>query len=151
MLDYYRYLWSTTWPYVSVLCGIWGFVLWRMVWKYWRIWSSGWQARRIWVLLGKTALWSGVLAVYTHILLFSQPDWLSQPGYALGAVVDKTHNPETNVYVLDVRTDEEQQQFYVDSHIYAQLNIDDQVSLTYLPVRREVVRCELLERVQDSR
>lgn len=99
----------------------------------------------------KTFIWIVVLAVYTKLLLLSQPDWLSQPGYMLGAVEGKAYDAEADVYILDVRDDEVNNRFYIDRNVYEQLNINDQVELLYLPVRREVVRCELVERFLDNK
>jgi len=96
------------------------------------------------LLAGKALIWIGVLGIYTELLFFSQPDWLAQPGYIQGSVQGKAYDSGLKSYVLDVRAGSVQNQFYVDHNVYEQLNIDDQVRLMYLPVRREVVRCELV-------
>lgn len=144
MTDYYRYLWSTTWPYLSVLLLIWVVVLSRLVWKIVNTWRYAHDAWGFLLLAGKAIIWVGILGIYTKILFFSQPDWLSQPGYIIGSVEGKTHDTRSRSYVIDVRSGSIQYQFYVDLNVYEQLNIEDQVKLMYLPVRREVVRCELV-------
>ncbi|KUO70084.1 MAG: hypothetical protein APF81_00090 [Desulfosporosinus sp. BRH_c37] len=144
MIDYYLYLWSTTWPYLSLLCIIWGLVLFRLIWKFVGTWRYARDAWGFLLLAGKVLIWMGVLGVYTKLLFFSQPDWLSQPGYILGLVEGKTYDSGSRTYVLDVRAGSVQNQFYVDQNVYEHLNIEDQVKLMYLPVRREVVRCELV-------
>ena len=144
MLDYYTYLWSTTWPNLIVLILIWAVVLSRLVWKFVSTWRYAHDAWGFLLLAGKALIWIGVLGIYTELLFFSQPDWLSQPGYILGSVEGKAYDSGSRSYVLDVRTGSVQNQFYVDQNVYEQLNIEDQVRLMYLPVRREVVRCELV-------
>lgn len=144
MLDYYRYLWSTTWPSLTGLFLIWVLVIFRLVWKFVSTWRYAHDAWGFLLIAGKALIWIMVLGIYTKLLFFSQPDWLSQPGYILGSVEGKTYEPESGSYVLDVRTGSVQNQFYIDHNVYKQLNIEDQVRLMYLPVRREVVRCELV-------
>ena len=144
MLEYYSYLWSTTWPYLSVLYLIWTVVLSRLVWKFVSTWRYAHDAWGFLMLAGKALIWIGVLGIYTELLFFSQPDWLSQPGNILGSVEGKVYDSGTRSYVIDVRTGAVLNQFYVDDNVYELLNIEDQVRLMYLPVRREVVRCELV-------
>ena len=144
MLDYYRYLWSTTWPNLIVLFLVWAVVLSRLVWKFVSTWRYAHDAWGFLLLAGKTLIWIGVLGIYTELLFFSQPDWLAQPGFIQGSVQGKAYDSGSRSYVLDVRSGSEQKQFYVDHNVYEQLKIEDQVRLMYLPVRREVVRCELV-------
>ena len=144
MVSYYYYLWSTTWPNLIVLLLIWGIVLVRLVWKFVDTWRYARDAWGFLLLTGKTLIWVVVLAVYTDLLFFSQPDWLSQPGIMQGSVQSKAYDSETGFYLLDVRNGTEQKQFYIDQNVYGQLKLEDQVKLLYLPSRREVVRCELV-------
>lgn len=144
MLEYYSYLWSTTWPNLTVLFLIWTLVLSRMVWKFVGTWRYAHDAWGFILLAGKALIWLGVLVVYTKLLFFSQPDWLSQPGFIQGSVQGKAYDPGSRSYVIDVRSGSVQAQFYIDFNVYEQLNIEDHVNLMYLPVRREVVRCELV-------
>lgn len=144
MLDYYSYLWSTTWPNLIVLFLIWAVVLSRLVWKFVGTWRYAHDAWGFLLLAGKALIWLGVLVIYTELLFFPQPDWLSQPGFIQGSVQGKAYDSGSRSYVLDVRTGSVQNQFYVDHNVYEQLNLEDHVRLMYLPVRREVVRCELV-------
>ena len=144
MLDYYRYLWSTTWPNLIVLISIWGFVLSRLGWKMLKTWRYAHDAWGFLVLTGKALIWVGVLAIYSELLFSSQPDWLSQPGYIQGAVQQKSYDSGSKSYILEVRSGNEKKQFYIDKSAYDQLKIEDQVKLMYLPTRRDVVRCELV-------
>ena len=150
MADYYRYLWGTTWPNLIVLFLIWGVILSRLVWKFVGTWRYAHDVWGFLLLAGKVLIWIGVLVIYTELLFFSQPDWLSQPGNILGSVEGKAYDSGSRCYVLDVRTGSVQNQFYVDQNVYEQLNIEDQVRLMYLPVRREVVRCELVGSSQKN-
>ena len=144
MADYYRYLWSTTWPNLIVLFLIWAGVLIRLVWKFAETWRYAHDAWGFLMVAGKTLIWIGILGIYTELLFFSQPDWLAKPGYIQGSVQGKAFDPGSGSYVVDVRSGSVQNQFFVDHNVYEQLNIEDHVSLMYLPVRREVVRCELV-------
>ncbi|MDR3541351.1 MAG: hypothetical protein P4L69_10355 [Desulfosporosinus sp.] len=144
MIDYYRYLWSTTWPNMLVLLLIWGLVLSRLSWKILKTWRCENCAWGFLLLTGKTFVWVGVLGIYTQLLFFSQPDWLTQPGFIQGSVQEKAYDSGLKSYVLDVRSGSEQKQFYVDQNVYQQIKVEDQVRLMYLPERREVVRCELV-------
>ena len=144
MADYYRYLWSTTWPNLIVIILIWSVVLSRLVWKFVGTWRYAHDAWGFLLLAGKALIWLGVLVIYTELLFFPQPDWLSQPGFIQGSVQGKAYDSGSRSYVLDVRTGSVQNQFYVDHNVYEQLNLEDHVRLMYLPVRREVVRCELV-------
>ncbi|MDQ7096204.1 hypothetical protein REC12_21645 [Desulfosporosinus sp. PR] len=142
MVDYYRYLWSTTWPNMVVLILIWIFVLFRIGGKVLRTFRYERDAWGFLVLFGKTVLLAGVLGIYTQLLFSSQPDWLAQPGFLQGLVQGKTFDSTSGTYSLEVRSGSEQQQLYVDKNIYENLKLEDQVKLMYLPVRKEVVRCE---------
>lgn len=145
MIDYYYYLWSTTWPNLIVLLLIWGVVVSRLCWKCvgtWRYARDGWGFL---MLMAKTIIWIAVLGIYTDLLLFSQPDWLSQPGHIQGSVKGKTYDSGSRHYFIDIRSGTEQKQFYIDESVYEQLKLNDQVKLMYLPSRREVVRCELVK------
>ncbi len=144
MAEYYSYLWSTTWPNLSMLFLIWAVVLSRMVWKSVSTWRYAHDAWGFLVLAWKALIWIGVLGIYTELLFFSQPDWLAQPGSIQGSVQGKAYDSGSRSYVIDVRSGSVQNQFYVDHNVYEQLNIEDQVRLMYLPIRREVVRCELV-------
>jgi len=146
MADYYCYLWSTTWPNLIVLFLIWGVILTRLGWKFVVTWRYERDAWGFLLLTGKTLIWVGVLGVYTKLLLFSQPDWFAQPSYIQGAVLEKGYDSKLGSYILEVHNGSEQRQFYIDQNVYKQLKVKDQVKLMYLPVRREVVRCELMER-----
>ena len=144
MADYYRYLWSTTWPNVIILLLIWGVVLSRLAWKILKTWRYEHDAWGFLLLTGKTIIWVGVLGIYTQLLFSAQPDWLAQPGYIQGSVQEKSYISALRSYVLDIRSGSEQKQFYVDQNVYQQIKVEDQVRLMYLPGRREVVRCELV-------
>lgn len=145
MIDYYGYLWSTTWPNVIVLFLIWGVVLSRLGWKALDTWRYARDAWGFLVLAGKVLVWVGVLAIYTKLFFLSQPDWLAQPGFIQGLVQGKAYDSGSRAYVLDVRSGSEQKQFYVDHNVYELIKVEDQVKLMYLPVRREVVSCEVVE------
>ncbi|HZK53840.1 MAG TPA: hypothetical protein VFC84_06590 [Desulfosporosinus sp.] len=144
MLEYYGYLWSTTWPNLIGLIVIWALILSRLVLKYIATWRYAHDAWGFLLLAGKTFLWIVVLGIYTKLLFFSQPDWLSQPGYIQGSVAGETYDSGSKLYVLNVRIGSELNQFYVDQNVYEKLHLKDEVKLMYLPVRREVVRCELV-------
>jgi len=115
-----------------------------MAWKFVGTWRYAHDAWGFFLLAGKALIWLGVLGVYTKLLFFSQPDWLAQPGFIQGSVQGKAYDPGFKSYVIDVRSGSVQTQFFIDLNVYEQLNIEDQVKLMYLPVRREVVRCELV-------
>ena len=145
MLEYYSYLWSTTWPNLVVLFLIWGVVLSRMAWRFVDTWRYARDAWGFLLLVMKSLIWVGVLVIYTKLLFFSQPDWLAQPGYIQGSVQGKAYDSGSRSYVLDIRSSSEQKQLYIDQNVYEKIKLEDQVKLIYLPVRREVVRCELVE------
>ena len=145
MIDYYGYLWSTTWPNMVVLFLIWGVVLSRLGWKILKTWRYARDAWGFLILTGKVLIWVGVLVIYTKLLFFSQPDWLAQPGYIQGSVQGKAYDSGSRSYVLDIRSSSEQKQLFIDQNVYEKIKLEDQVKLIYLPVRREVVRCELVE------
>ena len=65
-----------------------------------------------------------------------------------GTVVEKTYDPD-GVYFLTVDDDAPPIRLMVDRNVYEELNVRDQVNLLYLPVRREAVRCELIERFAE--
>lgn len=144
MADYYRYLWSTTWPNLIVLFLLYLFVIIRSGWKLVNTWR---YARDVWgilILTVKFAVWSGVLVVYTELFLFSQPDWFAQPGIIQGSVQGKAFDSGSSSYVVDIRSGVQRKEFYIDYFLYKRLEVDDEVKLMYLPSRREVIRCELL-------
>ena len=144
MLEYYSYLWSTTWPNLIVLLLIWGVVLSRLIGRFVSTWRSARDAWGFLLLIMNVLIWALVLGIYTKLLFYSQPDWLAQPGTFQGSVQGKAYDSGSRSYVLDVRSLSEQKHFYVDKNVYEQLKLEDRVKLIYLPVRREVVRCELL-------
>ena len=144
MADYYCYLWSTTWPNLIVLFLIWGVILNRLGWKFVGTWRYERDAWGFLLLTVKTLIWVGVLGVYTKLLLFSQPDWFAQPSFIQGSVLEKGYDSGLGSYILEVRNGSEQRQFNIDQNVYDHLKVEDQVKLMYLPVRRDVVRCELM-------
>ena len=145
MIDYYYYLWSTTWPNMVVLFLIWGIIFFRLGWKILNTWRYAHDAWGFLLLTGKALIWVGVLVIYTKLLFFSQPDWLVQPGYIQGSVQGKAYDSGSRSYVIDIRSSSEQKQLYIDQNVYEKIKLEDQVKLIYLPVRGEVVRCELVE------
>lgn len=144
MIDYYWYLWSTTWPNVIVLFLIWGVVLSRLSWKILKTWRYERDAWGFLLLSGKILTWVGVLLIYTVLFVSYQPDWLAQPGLFQGSVQGKAYDSGSGSYVLDVSRGSEQKQFYVDQNVYMQIKVEDQVKLLYLPHRQDVIRCELV-------
>ncbi|TGE32645.1 hypothetical protein [Desulfosporosinus sp. Sb-LF] len=144
MVEYYSYLWSTTWPNLVVLFLIWGVVVSRLVWKSVGTWRYARDAWGFLLLAGKAFIWVGVLGIYTKLLFFSQPDWLAQPSFIQGSVLEKAYDSGFKAFALVVRSGTEQKQLYVDKNVYDKLKIEDQVKVMYLPTRREVVRCELV-------
>lgn len=144
MLDYYYYLWSTTWPYMVVLFLIWGFVVFRVIGKCLDTWRFAWDAWGLLTLVWTIIIWVGILGIYTKLLLFSQPDWLAQPSFIEGTVQKKTYDSGLRSYSLGISSDSELKQLYIDQKVYEQIKVKDHVKLMYLPVRREVVRLELI-------
>lgn len=142
MLEYYRYLWSTTWPNMVVLILIVAFIVIRIGWKVLMTFRYARDAWGFLVLFWKTVLWVGVLAIYAELFFFSQPDWLAQPSFMQGSVQGKLFDSGSQSYILEVRSGSDQRQLYVDKNVYETLKLEDQVKLMYLPVRKEVVRCE---------
>lgn len=145
MLQYYSYLWSTTWPNLIVLLLIWLIVLLRLGWKFVSTWRFAHDAWGFLLLAGKTIVWVGVLGIYTELLLFSQPDWFDRPGQIEGVVEGKAYDSWSRLYIVDLQSDSDDEQFYVDQNVYETVNVDDQVKLMYLRTRRDVIRCELME------
>ncbi|WP_242833082.1 hypothetical protein [Desulfosporosinus acidiphilus] len=133
-----------TWPNLIALLLIWGFILSRLVWKSirtWRYHPSLWS----FIVLGfKVLIWAGILGVYTELFLFSQPDWFKQPGYIQGTVMGKAYDSRLRAYIIEVGDKTKQQSFYIDPNAYQQIKLEDQVKLMFLPVRRDVVQCEVL-------
>ncbi|WP_088187714.1 hypothetical protein [Desulfosporosinus sp. FKA] len=145
MAAYYRYLWSATWPSLIGLFLIWGLVLGRLGWKFRYTWRFEHDALGFIVFGLKVLIWAGFLGVYTELLLLSQPDWFKQPGVIQGSVMGKAYDSRLGAYVLEVGDNKKQQPFYIDHKAYEQIKLKDQVKLTYLPVRRDVVSCEVLK------
>lgn len=145
MLEYYSYLWSTTWPNLIVLLLIWVIVLFGLGWKFLDTWRFAHDAWGFLLLAVKTFIWAGVLVVYTKLLLFSQPDWFDRPGQIQGSVQGKAYDSGLSLYILDLRIGSEHEYFYIDQNVYEKVNVDDQVKLMYLPTRREVIRCEITQ------
>ncbi|HBW36404.1 hypothetical protein [Desulfosporosinus sp. BICA1-9] len=143
MLEYYSYLWSTTWPNLIVLLLIWVIVLFRLGWKFLNTWRFAHDAWGFLLLAGKAIIWVGILAVYTE--LFSQPDWFDRPGLIQGLVQGKAYDSGSGLYIIDLGNGSENNQFYVDRNVYDKVNLEDQVKLMYLPSRREVIRCEFTD------
>ncbi|HZK84024.1 MAG TPA: hypothetical protein VFC58_04960, partial [Desulfosporosinus sp.] len=129
---------------LSVLFFIWIVVLSRWLWKFTSTWRYAHDTWGFLVLAGKTLIWVVVLGVYTQLLLFSQPDWLTKPGNIHGKVEAKVYNAGSKTYVIDVRTGPVINKFQVDQSVYKELKLENQVKLLYLPVRRDVVRCEIV-------
>ncbi|WP_088228580.1 hypothetical protein [Desulfosporosinus sp. FKB] len=145
MAAYYRYLWSATWPNLIGLVLIWGVVLGRLGWKSRHTWRFEHDVLGFIVLGLKVLIWTGVLGIYTELLLLSQPDWFKQPGVMQGSVMGKVYDSRLGAYVLEVGDKKKQQPFYIDQKAYGQIKLEDQVKLTYLPVRRDVVSCQVLK------
>jgi len=95
------------------------------------------------VLLAKAGLYLGVAAIFVLMLGKQHRDWLSTPGVYAGTV-EAIQVKQEQEYVLDVSAGEETQIFYIDRAAGERLRPGDQISLVYLPLKKQVVKIEVL-------
>ena len=145
MAEYYLYLWSTTWPNVILLVCVFVFIIGRLVGKCSAIVRYARDAWGFMSLSVKVVILLAVLGAYTQLFIRTEPDWLSRPGSLQGQVASKTYDSVSRTYNLGVRSGPTEGQFFIDKTAYDALNLNDKVKITYLPYRKDVIRCEQLE------
>lgn len=87
----------------------------------------------------------GVLVAYLLMLYSSEPDWFSKPQWIQGEVQGKVMTQSTLYpYTVEVRADSTFKTLIVDDFSYRALSPGQNVKMSYLPHRLEVVTCEIL-------
>ena len=144
MAEYYGYLLKTTWPSVSVLLILFLLVIGRLFWKGWRTWKSRRNFVGLALFIGKMVLWIIVLVVYSRIFFLDHPDWYYKPFVCEGLIEEKIYDQSNNQYKIKIARNSQGLILNVDQNLYSHLGVKDQVRLKYLPIRQEVIRCDIL-------
>jgi len=148
-IDYYNYLFAISWPALGGLFLIYLFFLVRFYQVFRLYLKKNVKSKRI-KLLGRFFLTVIILLIYTNMFIISYGDWLKPPLQAKGTVtaleLKQGPEPVDQRYLLTLNSGEEKLTVSVDSTIYNSLLQGDQVIIKYLPERKEVYSCTVLNR-----
>lgn len=144
--DYYFYLLKISWPALIGLFVIYMFIGLRFLHNLRddRVGNSG--NRRYWFLSLRIAISIMVIGIYHDMFTKSYPDWLEQPGISYGVVysLDTYHNSKSYDYIISIRDGDNNRTFKVNRMIFEELQVEDQIRIEYLPIKKDVVRCTIL-------
>ncbi len=144
--DYYLYLVKISWPALIGLFVIYMFIGLRFLYnlRAYRLGNS--QNNRYWYLSLRIVISIIVIGIYHNMFIKSYPDWLEQPSISYGVVysLDTYHNSRSYDYIISIRNGDNSQTFKVNQMIYEELQLNDQIRIEYLPVKKDVVRCTIL-------
>lgn len=149
MGEYYRFLWQMTWPSMVGLTILIIFILGRLIWKGFTS-TSG---KSKWVLslfIGKVLFWLGIIAVYLCMFLAKYPDWYYNPFFFTGIVEEKSYQQANSNYIVIIANDEKKIQLTINDTIYKYLGVNDSINVMYLPIRQDVIRCEILQQSNNT-
>lgn len=145
MAEYYGYLLRTSWPSVVALVILAVFVLARLIWKGQNTWKKGRTPGDLLLFSGRMAVWIAVLLVYLFIFFADHPDWFYKPFFFEGFLEEKTYNQANSKYEIAINRSGQRITLTVDRTLYGSLAAGDKIKVMYLPIRREVVGCDVLE------
>ena len=94
----------------------------------------------------KTALWMIVLAIYFFIFYTHHGDWFRHPLVIQSDVQSMEQVVGRNEFLLRVNAHAESQEFIIDETTFLALQPGESVKLTYLPILKRVIKCEVLSR-----
>ena len=144
---YYNYLLQISWPALGGLFLIYIFFLARL-YQVFRLYFK--RDRKRIRLAGRIILTAIILLIYTNMFIISYGDWLKPPAQARGTVtsLELKQDPKSDDqhYLLTLKSGEEKLTVLVDSTIYNSLQQGDLVIIEYLPERKEVYSCTVLNR-----
>lgn len=149
MADYYSYLWSISWPSVVLGLLLFFFIAGRMGWKVWQAIKSRRTFLSLSWLSWRFLIWIGILIIYGAALFSRYPDWYYKPFYFTGTIVEKYIDQENNSS-LQINQENGQIKVTIDQSSYGQLLVGDYVQIMYLPVRGEVVTCQVIRLPKET-
>lgn len=142
MLDYYYYLWSTTWPYLVVLFLLLLLLLAKLYRQLRRTWRYERDAWGFIVLAAKAALIIGVILIYGYMLLWPHRDWGEQPASFAG-IIETIETEDGKKYYIEVRNEDELQSFELELENGEWLEVGEYLELYYLPHTKKVYKGEV--------
>ena len=140
MSDYYYYLVRTTWPYLFVLFFMLTLVGSKLVQISVKTLRSDRGLRAVPLWLTRVLFWLGILGIYLMMFMPANRDWLAQPALVEGRIsgID-TMAGERVLIKLEEGSGEVV--LYADSEFAAAVQLGDEVRLTYLAQKKEIVKC----------
>lgn len=140
MSDYYYYLVRTTWPYLFVLFFMLTLVGFKLVQISVKTLRSDRGLRAVPLWLTRVLFWLGILGIYLMMFMPANRDWLAQPALVEGRIsgID-TMAGERVLIKLEEGSGEVI--LYADSEFAAAVQLGDEVRLTYLAQKKEIVKC----------
>lgn|GEM_PF-1543348 len=142
---YYLYLLKMSWPAVSGLLAVYIFLVLRLIFA-WRAFRQGKTLRGSFFFSWRLVLTVAVLAIYTHLFAINYGDWFCRPSFGQGLVKDLKQEIQEGLdqYFLILQNGEELLELGIDQNTYKQLQPDDFVQLSYLPLKKDVVYLKVL-------
>lgn len=170
MPEYYYYLVRTTWPGLLVLF----FVLFIIGVKAAEVSlkarrsGRGWRTLPLWLI--KMLGWSGIFGIYLLMFLPANPDWIARPALSSGTIAELRPLEQGKVLILLAAAAEGSGKdepaaegsgkvapaekssgevsayltLYADSQFSLKVRVGDMVEFTYLPHKKEIVKCQSL-------
>jgi hypothetical protein len=149
-LDYYNYLLQISWPALGGLFLLYLFFLVRL-YQVFRLYYKRKAHNKKIRLAGRIILTLIILLIYTNKFIISYGDWLNPPSQAKGTVASLELMPDPKAadqrYLLTLNSGEEMLTVSIDSKLYNLLQQDDLIIIKYLPARKEVYSCTVLNRL----
>lgn len=144
--DYYLYLAKISWPALIGLFVIYMFIGLRFFYNLRNYRVGNLERNRYWFLSLRIVISIMVIGIYQDMFNKSYPDWLEQPGITYGVVysLDTYHNSRSYDYIISIRDGDNSHTFKVDKILFKELQLDDQIRIEYLPIKKDVVRCTIL-------
>ena len=145
MSDYYLYLWKVSWIEALGFVCLTLLILARLIWKAVVVYKQGSTHFRKFVVFLKGLGWIGILSAYLLMIYVTEPDWFAKPQWIQGEVQGKTMTQSSgHPYTVEIQSEVGSKTLSVDELSYQELDTGQNVKMSYLSHRLEVVTCEIL-------
>lgn len=146
--EYYLYLLKISWPALSALIVVYFFLGIRVINK---IRSNNLRSSPKNFAL--VALSLAALVIYTHMFGQNFGDWFQKPSLRQGTVVDLQEKGEpwtANKYYLLLESEGRVLTLNIDQATFKKLRKHDLLQVNFLPLKKEVFRCQVLTRQAED-
>lgn len=151
MVNYYQYLWKTTWIEALGILVLGLFILIQYTWKVYAKAQNPLRPLDKWMLAFKGIGWLLIFGTYLLIFNTSEPDWFAKPVQVQGEIQGKSMvSNSLYPYNVEIEWDSGREVFHLDPYTYQELKTGQRVNVTFLPHRMQVISCEILPPDEDE-